>query len=72
MDEVRHGKQLTLRNYSIKSRDTLFVMKIGFSLDITNPQVGDESVCVCVCVCARPRVHVQVYVLFVLDLFPNY
>jgi len=39
LDENRHGKQLTLGHYNIKAGDTLFLMKIGFSLEITNPQV---------------------------------
>ena len=37
---VRHGKTLTLRDYRIKKEETLFISKIGFSLDITNPQVS--------------------------------
>ena len=40
LDENRHGRQLTLGYYNIKTGDTLFLMKIGFSLEITNPQVG--------------------------------
>lgn len=39
LDENRHGKRLTLGHYKIKAGDTLFLMKIGFSLEITNPQV---------------------------------
>ena len=40
LDENRHGRRLTLGYYNIKTGDTLFLMKIGFSLEITNPQVG--------------------------------
>jgi len=39
LDENRHGRRLTLGHYKIKAKDTLFLMKIGFSLEITNPQV---------------------------------
>ena len=39
LDENRHGRRLTLGHYKIKAGDTLFLMKIGFSLEITNPQV---------------------------------
>lgn len=39
LQAVRHGKQLTLRDYRIKNGETLFINKLGFSLDITNPQV---------------------------------
>jgi len=46
LQAVRHGKNLTLRDYKIKKGETLFIMKHGFSLDITNPQV-----CVCVLEC---------------------
>jgi len=40
LDENQHGKQLTLGHYNIKAGDTLFLMKTGYSLEITNPQVG--------------------------------
>ena len=36
---VRHGKQLTLRDYRLKKEETLFISKIGFYLDISNPKV---------------------------------
>ena len=39
LQAVRHGKKLTLRDYRIKKGETLFINKLGFSLDITNPQV---------------------------------
>lgn len=39
LEAVRHGKPLTLRDYRIRKEETLFISKIGFSLDITNPQV---------------------------------
>ena len=39
LQAARHGKQLTLRDYRIKKEETLFINKMGFSLDITNPQV---------------------------------
>ena len=39
LQAVRHGKTLTLRDYRIKKGETLFIMKHGFSLDITNPKV---------------------------------
>ena len=40
LEENRHGRRLALGHYNIKTGDTLFLMKIGFSLEITNPQVG--------------------------------
>ena len=45
LDENRHGRRLTLGHYNIKTGDTLFLMKIGFSLEITNPQVGRFLLC---------------------------
>ena len=39
LQAVRHGKQLTLHDCGIKKEETLFVNKLGFYLDITNPQV---------------------------------
>ncbi len=43
VEETRHGRQLTLKTYGIKLHDTLFVVKLGFTLDITNPQVHNHS-----------------------------
>ena len=40
VQETRHGRQLTLKDYGIKAGDQLFVLKVGFRLDITNPQVN--------------------------------
>ena len=39
LDSVRHGKQMTLKDCSIKDKSTLILMKVGFTLTITNPQV---------------------------------
>ena len=41
---VRHGKQLTLRDYRLKKEEILFISKVGFSLDITNPKVCVTSI----------------------------
>ena len=39
VEECRHGRQLTLQDSGIKKEDTLFLMKVGFVLNITDPQV---------------------------------
>jgi hypothetical protein len=39
LEESRHGKSLTLGDYKIKNGNTLFLLKVGITLDITNPQV---------------------------------
>ena len=39
VDSVRHGKQMTLGDCSIRDKSTLILMKVGFTLTITNPQV---------------------------------
>ena len=39
VEECRHGRQLTLQDLGIKKEDTLFLMKVGFVLNITDPQV---------------------------------
>ena len=44
LQAVRHGKQLSLRDCRIRKEETLFIHKLGFSLDITNPQVCAHSV----------------------------
>ena len=40
IDEMRHGRVLTLKECGIKARDTLILTKIGLSISITNPQVS--------------------------------
>jgi hypothetical protein len=39
LEESRHGKSLTLGDYKIKNGNTLFLLKVGITLNITNPQV---------------------------------
>ena len=39
LQPTRHGKSLTLRDCRIRKEETLFVQKMGFTLNITNPQV---------------------------------
>ena len=39
VDAVRHGRQLTLKDCSIKAKSSLILIKMGFVLDITNPKV---------------------------------
>ena len=39
IEEARHGKPLTLKDYGIKNGNTLFLLKVGICLTITNPQV---------------------------------
>ena len=39
LEESRHGKSLTLGDYKIRNRATLFLLKVGITLNITNPQV---------------------------------
>ncbi|MCG8620564.1 MAG: hypothetical protein MJE68_01015 [Proteobacteria bacterium] len=39
LEESRHGKSLTLGDYNIKNGNTLFLLKVGITLNITNPQV---------------------------------
>ena len=40
VEAVRHGRQLTLKDCSIKTKSTLILMKVGFVLNITNPEVS--------------------------------
>ena len=40
MAESRPGRSLTLGDYGIKKHDSLLVVKIGFVLDVSNPQVS--------------------------------
>ena len=40
LEEARHGKTLTLRDYGIKNGNTLFLLKVGIVLNINNPEVG--------------------------------
>ena len=39
LEESRHGKSLTLGDYKIRNGATLLLLKVGFTLNITNPQV---------------------------------
>ena len=39
LEESRHGKPMTLGDYKIKNGTTLFLLKVGITLNITNPQV---------------------------------
>ena len=39
LQSTRHGKRLTLRDCRIRKEETLFLQKMGFTLNITNPQV---------------------------------
>ena len=43
LEESRHGKLLTLGDYKIRNRATLFLLKVGITLNITNPQVYLQS-----------------------------
>ena len=44
LEESRHGKVMTLGDYKIKNGATLFLLKIGITLNITNPQVFTSTV----------------------------
>ena len=39
VEEWQDGRQLTLQDSGIKKEDTLFLMNVGFVLNITDPQV---------------------------------
>lgn len=39
LEEARHGRTLTLKDYGIKNSNTLFLLKVGITLTITNPEV---------------------------------
>ena len=39
VEESRHGRMLTLGDNGITARDTLVLLKVGFTLNITNPKV---------------------------------
>ena len=39
LEEARHGKVLTLKDYGIKNGNTLFLLKVGITLSINNPEV---------------------------------
>ena len=40
VEESRHGRELQLRDLSIKSESTLVLAKMGLLLNITNPKVS--------------------------------
>ena len=42
VEDSRHGKMLTLRDNHIAARDTLVLLKVGFTLNITNPKVHSK------------------------------
>ena len=44
LEESRHGKLLTLGDYNIKNGNTLFPLKVGITLNITNPQVHSLAI----------------------------
>ena len=40
LERVRHGKKMMLRDYVIKSSNTLVVTKPGITLTVTDPKVS--------------------------------
>ena len=42
LEESRHGKLMTLGDYKIRNGATLLLLKVGITLNITNPQVQLE------------------------------
>ncbi len=40
VDERRHGREMLLKDYSLKSSSSLVMTKMGLVLDITNPKVS--------------------------------
>ena len=40
LERVRHGKKMMLRDYGIKSSNTLVVTKPGITLTVTDPKVS--------------------------------
>ena len=40
LERVRHGKKMTLKDYSIKSSNTLVITKPGITLNVTDPKVS--------------------------------
>ena len=43
LQDSRHGRKLTLGDNGITARDTLVLLKVGFTLNITNPKVATYS-----------------------------
>ena len=43
VDEKRHGRDMLLRDHSIKSGSTLVMTKMGLVLIVTNPKVRASS-----------------------------
>ena len=44
VEDSRHGRMLTLGDNGITARDTLVLLKVGFTLNITNPKVPTKGV----------------------------
>lgn len=40
VEESRHGRNMLLRDYGIKSGSTLIMTKMGLVLNVTNPKVS--------------------------------
>ena len=45
LEESNHGKKFTLQDHKIDKEDTLFLMKLGFVLNITQPMVIKNNTC---------------------------
>ena len=39
LQESNHGRKVTLQDHNIKKEDTVFLMKLGFDLNIVQPMV---------------------------------
>ena len=48
LEDSRHGRMMTLGDHGITARDTLVLLKVGFTLNITNPKVYGYAVVSCV------------------------
>ena len=53
VEESRHGKMLTLGDNGITARDTLVLLKVGSTLNITNPKVATQGIMVIDYLCVR-------------------
>ena len=47
LDDSRHGRMMTLGDHGITARDTLVLLKVGSTLNITNPKVYSYAVLSC-------------------------
>ena len=72
LEESNHGRRLTFQDHGINKEDTVFLMKIGFDLDIVQPQVSHYTSTMEVQIttlfsCCTSLLFMQVDICFMMD-----